>query len=1102
MSRAHAQVLRLRLFLEGVEVPVIAASIQCMPNSPSIATIQIPPLAEGTRFHPRTTVHLFILDIYRKSPALADTERAALDDEKAPSMHDRAQEREGGQLKDYDLQGASLSGKDLRNSDWKLFFGGEMVGFTWTKSPGGRSLILQCEDWSNYWDYAYQAGNTGIFGPGLKAVFSGASTNLFTDFLTSKGSVLTRIVASGKCNTFPKLKGLAAGIIRLLEAVGGSYYVYPGANKNKPPKRLAGQNIFFSYNELRLHLTQMVGTIEKDTTSERILRRQGYSGMFNRAIGGQGGQVSIRKAITALTKIMFYEMYPQSCPKYKPGYGGEVAGTRRVKLGEHPIFGPFSSKADDVMVGLADVHSQLESFSFDSQGEGDNPTKRVRDLGKNVASQLTAMHRSLLQTRAKMVTAGVPNPAPAKLSSVGRIVGGLIPAMQSLGRSFVPSSMASMDSQSMLQSTQQRRSNPGQAFSGPPRRLKQARGSGFTSTTKSQTKKIQAALLKITEAIEILLGISDQTVDLSTGRDRHPSQLFQQVFRPDVWFSAPPRCNVLFPESYDQLSYQRSFLKEPTRFLLKTNNEFYGEDILFDKLYFAPQAGTVKKDKARMTDMLRKDLLSHERFTGILPVFEKMGEFNVFASRAEGRRDEAIKKVGLAQRSANFIYFRHRFNARRMTVSGKLNPYVATGFPGLVIDKYVDAETIARHKALQQQKNLSEIEIGQTLGTNFLGNFTQVVHQATQQGPSGKTQLTMSFPRQPEESIEYLGTVPEELRVRKRQDGSEARPSYIVASFSQPKLGSLGLNQGRVVTVHEVTSDFPPQNIGGKLVGYEFQLMESATRRSNQYTSVEVPVDVEVTASDLKADASATVGALLGGSDIPVRFKAYLVTEEVPRYKLEEVLLPAEEYIRPGWYGEVWTNSKIGTAYEELLSTGSITDPHTVNDFGRSNAELHSEAEQQAASEAQEAENADDPRADAPALLSLETGASIQQAVEFLHLTYSYIKQADLDVDEFIGAYTWRPIASMLDMFGTTDLEYTADGEEVVAGIEGFHSRAVGPYSNLFGLVNAEIEDVIGIKRSTEEGMKAARNIDVRAERRQMVEKYITALKFSSAILG
>jgi len=35
----------------------------------------------------------------------------------------------------------------------------------------------------------YQADNTGVFGPGLKAVFSGASTNLFTDFLKDMNHV-------------------------------------------------------------------------------------------------------------------------------------------------------------------------------------------------------------------------------------------------------------------------------------------------------------------------------------------------------------------------------------------------------------------------------------------------------------------------------------------------------------------------------------------------------------------------------------------------------------------------------------------------------------------------------------------------------------------------------------------------------------------------------------------------------------------------------------------------------------------------------------------------------------------------------------------------
>jgi hypothetical protein len=131
-------------------------------------------------------------------------------------------------------------------------------------------------------------------------------------------------------------------------------------------------------------------------------------------------------------------------------------------------------------------------------------------------------------------------------------------------------------------------------------------------------------------------------------------------------------------------------------------------------------------------------------------------------------------------------------------------------------------------------------------------------------------------------------------------------------------------------------------------------------------------------------------------------------------------------------------------------------------------------------------------------VLSLQANASIQQAVEYLLLTYSYIKQSGADVDEFIGAYTWRPIATLVDMFGTSDLAYDANGENVVQGYEGFHSRAVGPYNNLFGLVTPDIETVLNIKR----GSTAAHNIDIRKDRRDMVEAYVTALLYGNALLG
>ncbi|MFZ1075324.1 MAG: hypothetical protein WAN50_03045 [Minisyncoccia bacterium] len=242
---AHAKLLSLRLFLEGQEVPVISAQIQCSPNSPGIATIQIPALIEATRLHPRTTVHLFFYDLYAPPVSVTgdrrqqETSTSPTDAQKTISRIDRGE---------TDTDAHNVQQADIDDTNWKLLFGGEIIGFAWTKNASDRSIVLQCEDWSNYWDYAFQADNTDIFGPGLKAIFSGASTNLFDDFLTSKGEVLTQIVTSGKCNTFPKLRGLAAGIIRLMEAVGGSYYTFPDPTTGNMPKRYAGQNIFFSYN--------------------------------------------------------------------------------------------------------------------------------------------------------------------------------------------------------------------------------------------------------------------------------------------------------------------------------------------------------------------------------------------------------------------------------------------------------------------------------------------------------------------------------------------------------------------------------------------------------------------------------------------------------------------------------------------------------------------------------------------------------------------------------------------------------------------------------------------------------------------------------------
>ena len=87
----------------------------------------------------------------------------------------------------------------------------------------------------------------------------------------------------------------------------------------------------------------------------------------------------------------------------------------------------------------------------------------------------------------------------------------------------------------------------------------------------------------------------------------------------------------------------------------------------------------------------------------------------------------------------------------------------------------------------------------------------------------------------------------------------------------------------------------------------------------------------------------------------------------------------------------------------------------------------------------------------------------------------------------------------MVDMFGTSDFELSRpDGAGVVRGIEGFHSRAFGPYENIFGLAGPELDTIIGIDRQNPAHAKA----DTRRRKLEAVQKYISVLKTSRAILG
>lgn len=1012
---AVGQRMKLRLFLEGVEVPIISATTQVVPNAPAACSIQIPPIAEGTNFFPRTLVHCFFLDPNEVSSPFA-----------SPSPMGTTITNTNQSPNDYEVDQfnntSQTSQQDITNSNYKLLFGGEVVGFQWTKNQTQRSLVLQCLDWSNYWDYAYQWNNTDLFGPGIKAMFAGGSTNLFTDFLEDEGSAIIRIIQTPSIQ-YPNLKGLLGGIVHLLEAVGGSYYY---------GNQIAGENIFFTIAELRLHITQMITAYQNDPTASQLLAA-GYDALFGRMLGGLGQQVSIRQAINALMSAIFHETYAIPSPMYVPGSGNTPSGQSTSSVRQDPANSFIATTADNLIQGIQAVQSQLTS----------SPTGVPGSSASSAASLIASLQQmtSTCNQTANMITA----PAVLGAKSFYASAAVAFQQAQSAAQQWVPGANSSI------------------------------------------IGKINSSL---STAMTALQSASNFTETTPTNQPV-AARLNSQIFRPDVWFSAPPCCNVIFPEQYHTLNYQRKFLEEPTRLLLKTNDEFFGEDELFDSFYFAPKGITIKTGGQDLAAILSNDLLDHELFSGILPVFEKMGELNIFAAES-GTVQGPLAKVGPAQRSTNFLYFKYRFAARGLTVDGKFNPWLAPGFPAFIIDKYVDNNTLTlRQQLIQQNSGVITDDINQILGAHFLANLTEVSHTLSQ--TQGGTTISCSYARQPWEGVEFLGNARQSQPVMV-PTGSAGRTT-VVAALGPPQPNALGPNGGVITAVQDVTQAYAGTYNGTTFSGTALPWYQATSPGSQ---TVSVVTGATAPASAFPAGVLAPLGITAAqASGVQLMFHAYSVTETVTSYTATSQDMPFEEYVRPGWYGSVWQSANIGQAYQQFFGTGAITDQSTIN-AGSSNATNPNLGSQQAAQQVSTATSADDPASQALGVLQLQSGSSIEQACAFLVMLYSTVRLSNADVEAFISAYTGRPIASIVDMFGSSNLALSADGTSVVQGVEGFHSRAFGPYANLFGLVTPQISSIVGIQRNT----PAAQRADTRGRKQQQVQAYVQQLQFARAIIG
>lgn len=1056
--------LGLRLFIEGIEVPVISASISIAPGAPAAASIQIIPTDKSLEFHPRTVVHLFFFDFV------------------AYGAYNYGTVTEG------------LSEEDFFNQYYKLLFMGELQGVQFMKDTGNRSIVLSCVDFSNYWDTTYQYNFNGeLLGGRAKANFMGANTNLFNSPLGHGVGTVAALLCA-KCVSFDGLEGLLAGVVRVLEAIGGAYY---------GTKTFKGCNDFASIAELRIKLLQQICAAEKDTSTKNLFARKAFNMWMNRQVGSLGQLVTFRGLTQVLLKFIMHECYPNPSALYVD----EVTGLKKNKaylmsIAKDPRTASLYKTAKAMLSVANSAKANLDRMLY---------TSRDADLKKRLEGDLKQLKRYDVELSFSKAL----NVLPVVSSYVTQAGNGVAETYKILcsGGGSVIEERAVRD---------------------------------------PDNKRAGAALIKTITALQALLNLNTKHSKKITYSK--PPRVNNQIFRPDIWFVPPPMCNILFPELYSQFGWSRNYLREVSRLELQTTNEILGDDALFNGRYFAPNIEDVRKNAKFSTRAYAKTILPHELFTGIIPMFEKLSEANLFAMSSKAVVVKGAK-VGYAQRAVNYQYFKHRFASRQMSAQGRFNPWMVAGFPAALIDNPMTADDLAisglpveealKYKDilyLDDRKPTRAEFLKELVPTQYLGTCTTISHQVTQQG--GNTQYMFGEARLHRESSEYLGVdkavVSKVVKIVKRK-------SIVAATESKrPKKGGRGLHGGRITSEpKDVSKAYKGKS---KPVYGERRLATVGGTTSDPYYNP---------AMWAPGGASSTEGSKPSGEV----FHAYEIYESFPKRKKESVDLPIEEAVRPPWIWDGWHNLKIGETYMQFFGTNAIVDVEkfTAKDIidqiaGADTYFAELEAKEGVAQGSKKAESGEsldamvdriegkkpgskkktkkgtknkaistpkadpeagptagmqlsaDKKAQGLAMITLEKERTVEAAIDYLVRLYSLIKSQGLDVETFLRNYCWRPIATMIDILGSSDLvlveKQAGTGKVEPASatmIEGFHSRAFSDDSDLFGLVNPQVTTVLGL---TDKNKATSAKLDVRGLRRLQVRAYIEELTNSRGLLG
>lgn len=742
---ANVEYLHLRLYLEGLEVPVIAGTVNCSMNSPVSAQFEIVATDLALRLKPRTTVHAFFLDTRDSSYSFnANMERSS------NSFNPSA--------------GAISNEEDV----YKLLFCGEVFDIIFSKSgAGSRSVVLNCLDFSSLWDTTYiyllrfasgmgtTMGRTLISG--TQSVFLGAPELADDSGINSPTQLIARIASQSTQASSPGLSEVTnnlGGLLSVLELIGG----IPGAT--------LGLYDWQTVQERRVRLMDQIAT-DSGKTAANIFQQTILEEWLTNNLGEAGDYISFREIIEMIMSYVYYGVAPQPVAVYQEG----SRATPAYILGESPPSSAGSADLRNVDPDMVTAYDAICEYMATEEGGGwgaigtTRPAPQVSSStgGKHVSESYHYYGLALdlvppgynlggfyhdgngvttsFLPQTDLTGSTAPSATPwniarsllnydLSIKTVRQLEEEILRRYGSEGDSIVANlkttvqfyldlnkAVQFVNNKQLPATSVQRTQDTIKVFWGDalgekkdPLLALYGQDKGMTGgdvvhidLSKSHTRKNKVS------------GITQAKIDPQSkvaGKKRQ--RLYTQIFRPDCWFVAPPVCNVIYPEEYTSFSFRRQMMREITRLELDTFNIMV-KGALLRTVYFAPRI--VGQESLEVSGTQAKDRIvyKHERFGGIIPKTEQMPDLPFYAKQEINKTsdavsseedisrqqvnlnddgkgesvDEAAKSVidRFAAKAVTFHFLSYRYSARTMSVSGRFMPRLVMGFPGVVLDK-------------------------------------------------------------------------------------------------------------------------------------------------------------------------------------------------------------------------------------------------------------------------------------------------------------------------------------------------------------------------------------------------------------------------------